>query len=117
MMKTLMRGVAFAAVMAAAGMATTGAAADPRAELQAPPVVEQFSSFSLVPLPPLPRRHQNHCGYVKGHFVCADHCGADYQVYYCPTSATGCCHVGLGYCDAGGRLRCVPPWYEFPFIP
>jgi hypothetical protein len=112
MMKTLMRGVAFAAVMAAAGVATTGAAAEP-----ASPGMAQFSSFSLVPLPPLPRRHQNHCGYVKGHFVCADHCGADYQVYYCPTSATGCCHVGLGYCDAGGRLRCAPAWYEFPFIP
>jgi hypothetical protein len=108
-MKTLMCGVALVA-----GMATVCAAADRRAELQASPMVEQFS-YSLVPLPPLPRRHQNHCGYVKGHYVCADHCGADYQVYYCPTSASGCCHVGLGYCDAGGRLRCSPAWYEFPF--
>jgi hypothetical protein len=109
-MKTLMCGVALVAIMAAAG-----AAAEPRAEL-ASPGMTQFS-YSLVPMPPLPRRHQNHCGYVNGHYVCADHCGADYQVYYCPTSATGCCHVGLGYCDAAGRLRCAPAWYEFPFTP
>jgi hypothetical protein len=110
-MKTLMRGAALLAVIA-----TTCAAADRRAELQASPAVEQFS-YSPVPLPPLPRRHQNHCGTVNGHFVCADHCGAHYQVYYCPTSASGCCHVGLGYCDGGGRLRCAPAWYEFPFSP
>jgi hypothetical protein len=108
-MKTLMCGVALVAVMA-----TAGVAAGRPAEQQASPAVEQFS-YSLVPLPPLPRQHQNHCAYVKGHFVCADHCGADYQVYYCPVSATGCCHVGLGYCDAAGRLRCAPAWYEFPF--
>jgi hypothetical protein len=107
-MKTLMCGVALVAVMATAGLA-----AEPQAEL-APAGMLQFS-YSPVPMPPLPRRHQNHCGYVKGHYVCADRCGADYQVYYCPTSASGCCHVGLGYCDAGGRLRCAPPWYEFPF--
>jgi hypothetical protein len=74
-------------------------------------------SYSPVPMPALPRRHQNHCGYYNGHFVCADHCGADYQVYSCPNGATGCCHVGLGYCDAAGRLRCAPAWYEFPLSP
>jgi hypothetical protein len=105
-MKTLMCSVAFAAVFA-----TAGAAADRSAELQAPPVVEYFSG-SQVPAP-----HQNHCGNVNGHYVCADRCGNDYQVYYCPASATGCCHVGLGYCDAAGRLRCSPPWFDFSLIP
>jgi hypothetical protein len=105
-MKTLMWGITFAAVMAA-----TGATADPRTELQAPPAVEHFAS-SQVPAP-----HQNHCGYVNGHYVCADHCGTDYQVYYCPATATGCCHIGLGYCDAAGRLRCGPPWYDFSLFP
>ena len=104
-MKTLMCGMAVLAVVA-----TAAGAADRRAELQASPAVVQFS-YSPVPMPLLPRRHQNHCGYRNGHFVCADHCGADYQVYYCSRSATGCCHVGLGYCDAAGRLRCSPAWF------
>jgi hypothetical protein len=104
-MKTLMCGMALLAVMA-----TAAGAADRRAELQAAPEVVQFS-YSLVPMPLLPRRHQNHCGYRNGHFVCADHCGADYQVYYCSSSTTGCCHIGLGYCDSAGRLRCSPAWF------
>jgi hypothetical protein len=98
-MKTLMCGVAFVAVMA-----TAGVAADRRAE-QAPSVVGP-SSNSQVPL-----ANQNHCGDVKGHYVCADHCGTGYQAYYCPASGTGCCHVGLGYCGADGRLRCSAPWF------
>jgi hypothetical protein len=101
-MKTLMWVVApFVAV------ATTCAAADRPAEPPYAPAVTQFS-YSPFAMPPLPRRHQNHCGYYNGHFVCADHCGADYQVYSCPSNATGCCHVGLGYCDAAGNLRCSP---------
>jgi hypothetical protein len=106
-MKTLIYGVAIAAV-ATAGLATAGAAADRRVEPQATPAVAQFS-YSPVAMPPLlPRRHRNHCIFYEGHYVCADHCGTDYQVYYCPNHATGCCHVGLGYCDAAGRLRCAP---------
>lgn len=103
-----MGGAALAAATAVAGMASTGAAADRRAE-QPPPAVTQFS-YSPAPLP---LRHQNHCGIVNGNYVCADHCGAGYQVYYCPGSATGCCHAGYGYCDAGGYLRCAPPWFDF----
>jgi hypothetical protein len=101
-MKTLM-GVAALLV----ATATAGTAADTRAERQYSPAVEQFS-YSWAALPALPRRLQNHCGYYNGHFICADHCGADYQVYYCPATASGCCHIGLGYCDVGGRLRCSP---------
>jgi hypothetical protein len=100
-MKTLMW---VAALLAA--MATTGAAADRRGELQYSPIAQFSYSWTAMPL--LPRQLQNHCGYYNGHFICADHCGAEYQVYYCPNTASGCCHVGLGYCDGGGRLRCSP---------
>lgn len=86
-----------------------GAAADRRVEplVQAAPEIAQYSDNPFAaPLPLLPLRHQNHCGYQNGHYVCADHCGVDYQIYYCSPAATGCCHVGLGYCDADGQLRC-----------
>jgi hypothetical protein len=72
--------------------------------------IEQFT-YSFAAMPLLPRRYQNHCGYFKGHYVCADHCGLDYQVYSCSTLATGCCHVGYGYCDGLGHLHCGPPWF------
>ena len=88
-------------------MATTGTAADRRVEQQYSPAVPQYS-WSWAAMPLLPRRLQNHCGDYNGHFICADHCGVDYQVYYCPATASGCCHIGLGYCDGAGRLRCSP---------
>jgi len=100
-MKTLMGVAALFIAMAATCMASE------RVERGYPPAVVQFS-YSWVAMPLLPRRYQNHCGYYNGHFTCADHCGADYQIYYCSESATGCCHVGQGYCDAVGRLRCSP---------
>jgi hypothetical protein len=105
-MKTLLCVAALAAVVTA-GLATAGAAADRPVEPQVSPAVAQFS-YSPLAMPLLPRRHLNHCGLYNGQYVCADHCGADYQVYACTNSATGCCHVGLGYCDAAGRLRCGP---------
>jgi len=81
--------------------------ASERGERNYSPAVVQFSSgWAAMPL--LPRRYQNHCGYYNGHFTCADHCGVDYQIYYCSDAATGCCHVGQGYCDPAGRLRCSP---------
>ena len=88
-------------------MTTACTASDKRVERQYSPAVEQFS-YSWAAMPLLPRRHQNHCAHYGGHFLCADHCGADYQVYYCPSTASGCCHIGLGYCDNAGRLRCSP---------
>jgi hypothetical protein len=101
-MKTLMCALVLLAVMA-----TAGAAAEP----QTSPLVEQFS-YSQVRMPPLPPRYQNHCDTVNGHYVCADRCGIDYQVYYCPNSSTGCCHIGFGYCDAGGKLRCAASSFD-----
>ena len=101
-MKTL---IGVAALLGA--MATTGTAADRGTGRQYSPAVEQFS-YNWVAMPLLPRRYQNHCGYYNGHFTCADHCGADYQIYYCANAAAGCCHIGQGYCDGAGNLRCSP---------
>jgi hypothetical protein len=89
-MKTLVWAAALLVVMA-----TTGMAADRRVELQYSPAVPQYTWASRAAMPPLPVRLQNHCG-------------ADYQVYFCPATASGCCHIGLGYCDSAGRLRCSP---------
>ena len=101
-MKTVLWGAALLGAMV-----TTCAAADRRIERNYTPVVEQFT-YSWVAMPLLPRRLQNHCGYHNGNFICEDHCGIDYQVYYCSPAATGCCHIGRGYCDGYGNLRCSP---------
>ena len=60
----------------------------------------------------LPRQFRNHCGFMHGQFMCADHCGIGYQLYYCSPQAFGCCHAGSGYCAGDGTLRCAIsfPW-------
>jgi hypothetical protein len=83
-----------------------------------PPPVEGIPQFtySWQTLPLLPRRLQNHCGFFRGQYVCADHCGPSYQVYFCSPVSIGCCHVGQGYCGGDGGLRCGTwPWV-FPFL-
>jgi hypothetical protein len=58
----------------------------------------------------LPPRFRNHCRYdpVRGRPYCANHCGPDYQFYFCSSESSGCCHPGYGYCDWKGHLRCAP---------
>ena len=58
----------------------------------------------------LPPRFRNHCSteYFTGRPYCADHCGSEYQFFYCSEGASGCCHLGRGYCDIHGLLRCSP---------
>jgi hypothetical protein len=58
----------------------------------------------------LPPRFRNHCRYeyFTARPFCSDHCGSDYQFYYCSQDSFGCCHLGRGYCDGGGLLRCSP---------
>jgi hypothetical protein len=58
----------------------------------------------------LPPRFRNHCGYDVNHgaWRCSDHCGIDYQFYFCSPASFGCCHPGYGYCDWNGHLRCAP---------
>jgi len=56
----------------------------------------------------LPPRFRNHCRYdlFTARPYCSDHCGADYQFYYCSEASFGCCHLGRGFCDPSGLLRC-----------
>ena len=58
----------------------------------------------------LPRQFQNHCRFdpVSSRYYCSDHCGSDYQFYYCSRQSFGCCMVGRGYCDGEAQLRCGP---------
>jgi hypothetical protein len=58
----------------------------------------------------LPPRFRNHCVYdsFSGRPYCSDHCGFDYQFYYCSRQSFGCCRIGFGYCDWNGLLRCHP---------
>jgi hypothetical protein len=56
----------------------------------------------------LPPHFRNHCGFIHGRWVCANHCGIDYQFYFCSPASFGCCHTGYGYCDWNGSLRCAP---------
>lgn len=57
----------------------------------------------------LPRAFRNHCHFDgKGRFSCSNHCGLDYQFYYCTPASFGCCRPGFGYCDWKGHLRCAP---------
>ena len=58
----------------------------------------------------LPPRFRNHCRYdpLRGRSYCANHCGPDYQFYFCSQESFGCCHAGYGYCDWKGHLRCAP---------
>jgi hypothetical protein len=94
-------------VLVSLGMLASAAMAGNGSEPRYSPALEQFT-YSGIAMPLLPRRYQNHCGFYYGHFICLDHCGLDYQVYYCSRASTGCCHAGHGYCDEAGHLRCGP---------
>ncbi len=57
----------------------------------------------------LPPRFRNHCtsdGW--GRPYCENHCGRGYAFYFCSPDSFGCCHIGYGYCDWHGHLRCHP---------
>ncbi len=58
----------------------------------------------------LPRRFRDHCRYdpVSGRWYCSNHCGIDYQFYFCSRESFGCCRLGRGYCDWRSHLRCAP---------
>jgi hypothetical protein len=58
----------------------------------------------------LPRRYRTRCSFdvTYGRYYCANRCGSDYQFYYCSRWSFGCCHIGVGYCDPAGLLRCRP---------
>jgi hypothetical protein len=101
----------FSSLLVSLLVATAAYAADEPPVVVYDPGIPQFSR-SWTPLPPLPRRFQNHCGYVNGAYVCADRCGPNYQIYFCSDWSFGCCHIGQGYCSADG-LRCSPHYFPF----
>jgi len=58
----------------------------------------------------LPRRFRNHCAIdtFSRRPYCSDHCGFEYQFFFCSRESFGCCRTGFGYCDWNGLLRCHP---------
>jgi hypothetical protein len=58
----------------------------------------------------LPPAFRNHCTFENftNRPYCSNHCGIDYQFYFCSPASFGCCHLGHGYCDWSGILRCHP---------
>src|SRR5262249_48740045 len=47
-------------------------------------------------------------GCPRARYYCSNHCGSDYEFYYCSKKSFGCCRIGVGYCDLDGLLRCHP---------
>jgi hypothetical protein len=99
-----------------AGVAAITAVVSP---LTSPRAVAAPLNYSPVPAPlvaadwqpplALPRAFRNHCHFnAEGRFYCSNHCGLDYQFYYCTQASFGCCRPGFGYCDWNGHLRCAP---------
>jgi hypothetical protein len=97
--------VAFLVLLVVAGMLAPPADAWPRLPVTSPLVEVDWQGPES-----LPPRFRNHCvaDAVRGRSYCSDHCGRDYQFYYCARGSFGCCRVGFGYCDWSGLLRCAP---------
>ena len=105
MMRTCVTAGLFLAALAA------GATAGPAGPPVSPPTAA--SPLGLVDWQEpdaLPPQFRNHCttGGWFGRPYCADHCGREFQLYYCSPASYGCCKVGFGYCDSHGHLRCHP---------
>jgi hypothetical protein len=99
----LLASLASACGLVAASLCAAAPAAGP---LPAATVVEADWQSPLS----LPPRFRNHCviDFFSGRPYCSDHCGIDYQFYYCTHRSFGCCRIGFGYCDWHGQLRCHP---------
>ena len=98
--------VAMCALVGGLVAASMCAAAPASGPLSAPSIVHADWQGPLS----LPPRFRNHCviDYFSGRPYCLDHCGIDYQFYYCTPRSFGCCRVSFGYCDWRGQLRCHP---------
>jgi hypothetical protein len=92
------------AIVAIAALAGSANAGDGSASNTA-----QFTRIDWQSPEQLPPQFRNHCtaDFWHGHY-CSDHCGTGYQFYYCSSASFGCCHLGVGYCDWNGSLRCGP---------
>jgi len=82
----------------------------PAVEMQIDPAASQIIRVDWQVPEQLPPAFRNHCTAENftGRPYCSNHCGIDYQFYYCTEVSFGCCHIGHGYCDWNGHLRCSP---------
>jgi hypothetical protein len=99
---TMILAVLFASVVSASAVAAF--------EMQAVPVPNALTRVDWQRPEQLPRAFRNHCTAENftGRPYCSNHCGIDYQFFYCSQESFGCCHLGHGYCDWAGHLRCAP---------
>jgi len=79
-------------------------------ELQIQPATNPIIRVDWQEPQQLPPAFRNHCTAENftGRPYCSNHCGIDYQFYYCTEASFGCCRLGHGYCDWEGHLRCHP---------
>jgi hypothetical protein len=89
------------------GLALVAAAPAPAAVIGRPSALVRVDWQEPPQLPP---KFRNHCRVENftGRPYCSDHCGSDYQFYFCSDASFGCCHLGHGYCGFDGLLRCHP---------
>jgi hypothetical protein len=101
--RSLLATFTFACALLAASLSAAAPASGP---LSAASVVEADWQGPLS----LPPRFRNHCviDFFSGRPYCSNHCGLEYQFYYCTPRSFGCCRIGFGYCDWHGQLRCHP---------
>jgi hypothetical protein len=101
--RCLFAALALTSVVVAASLCVAAPAAGP---LSAPGIIQADWQGPLS----LPPRFRNHCAIdaASGRPYCSDHCGFEYQFYYCTQLSFGCCRIGFGYCDWRGQLRCNP---------
>ena len=106
----LLRTFVIAGLWSVALAADAGAGAPGGAVVTRPAAVSPLALIDWQYPADLPPRFRNHCttGGWFGRPYCADHCGREYQFYYCSPDSSGCCRVGYGYCDSRGHLRCHP---------
>jgi hypothetical protein len=97
--------IAFAVIVCAAS-----ASSCPAIEVNSSPATDLLVRVDWQEAAQLPPHFRNHCTVENftGRPYCSDHCGADYQFYYCSQASFGCCRLGHGYCDWDGHLRCAP---------
>lgn len=91
-------------------MCASGSSRAAAGELNSTPARDSFIRADWQGPWSLPPRFRNHCSYDvnSGRVYCSNHCGIDYQFYYCSPASFGCCHPGYGYCNWKGHLRCAP---------
>jgi hypothetical protein len=94
------------ALIGAVIAASLCAAAPATGPLSSSPVIHADWQGPLA----LPPRFRNHCAidWFSSRPYCSDHCGIEYQFYYCNQQSFGCCRISFGYCDWRGVLRCHP---------